>query len=855
MNPFTEVFNVPDGTGLSLSDYQLVFSGAGFWSSPGAWLCGTFLAGAIYFLVLAVFAPITWVMDFVTNPDGIASILANIGLNLSETAFKLFPPLALGTIALMILVVRLTVMPRMSKEWGGAGGNSTQSRLMGKTGFNYDSTIARGHWKNDANRSKAVDQIAAGFILLIVIVVFTSRPFMILQKILEFARDIVASITSEQGGVASPMFGVLRGITWIINFGGAIPESCVQPWSESMQSGEPDAIKECLPAEQASNMTPTPQTFILAGIALLVVYALFKFAWPFLKNATWFLAVVVWKCIYIPYIALRTLIQPFRPESRGILDDMMTIFRVILTYTAYYLGIVFLAALLPSAIMSTLSEMGAHPVIQIAVTAVAYYLLGKYVIANIRPGGELFGTTMLGTSVGYDGWGQWREKYWEDPSNRPTQIFQKIGADGVVLSPGWSKERRKKKAAKAAAEAAAEPQKVGGDPVLSAADKKVVDRATEKITVNKTTNTGKPTDVVFGNGTSEPSTAAGRPAAKPIDPATLTATAAAIAAATAGAPDHEPTPRTAHAANDPVAAATSAAATNGRAVADPVPTVSRDRSVLPSIQGRPETADRVRAAAPAADPLRSAEPGPTTPNWHPYRTPGFGSSWSDTPHHSPGQSGREQYADEIIILGQSVRFNPSLLFPSETSTHEGSIVDGEVIATENETTSHPAALPAPSPRGTLEERQQALLRNLQSAMAGTPQQNVDLTDSTPQSQRGRHSSEKAVSPNTSTGGTDTMRSAEHADDARYPNRLGFDPVDEFGTAATVTDTTTPVQSVTAGAAAERAHLEALHRAEARGEAILPRLSRAMEEQEAMFFDPREPGGVAFDRKMGFNDRI
>ncbi|MCK0441129.1 hypothetical protein MUG78_17150 [Gordonia alkaliphila] len=808
LNPIVDLFNTPDGTGLELSDYTLVFEQSAFFPNPGAWFLGTFLTGGVYYLIVTIFAPLTWLTNFITSPQGLAEILTNIGAGLLSPAFRIVSPLGLSALALMLLVFRYGIMPRREKDKK----KQDTVRYLGKTSYKWDSTVLRSDNHGSPERKKTLDALTSAFVLAMIVGVFTMHPFVVVQTLMEWSEKIVADISQEQGGVVTPMFAVLRGITWLINFGGFIPEACIDAWSSSMTSGDPDIVAQCLPADQAASMDVGVGNFVVAVLCVPVMYALFKFTWVLLRNITWFLAVVIWRGLYIPYLALKRLFMP--GDDRGILGDILPIFQTILTYFLYFLGTVFLAALLPNAILGAMSNMNWHPTLQIIILGVIYYLFARYVIPNIKPGGALFKTTMPGTAVIHsgkqiDGWGDWRQIYWEDPAARPAQLFDKAGLDGMPLSPAWASARRAEKAA---------AEKKEGTQMLSQDDIETVDTVTETVTLGSPpAATATATPVIFGDGESEPVIA---PEKSPA------------AANTAPTPGSEDLPAAAgDAVIVPAAAGALPAATASATALVPVGTNI----------GRHRNPDETPTLPAGARPIPAVARDSTDRNWKHYshsESAGFGASHTDHPNGRHLRADDTWNVDGLTVIGTTVHLN------GRTDPTQPRVIDGQVIAVSTPTAHVAASTPTPAatpPADILSRLTGPTSATSSAAPRATAPDPLDTATTW-----GAPSDSGASTTETLTFGGTTPPGQQQffgAPDARTSGPQL--PQDASGTGP----------NVMAAAAAQRAHLDAIERARAAGEPIHPVLSDNVERGTAIDFDAREPDGISFGSSAVFNDRI
>lgn len=798
INPIIELFNVTDSNGVPLSDYSLVFTDAGAITNTPAFIFGRLLAEPIYIVMLTLLAPAIWVVNFITDPSQLTRILVDIGSKISSKAFAVISPLALGTLGFMLLAFRLLILPRREAAKKGGGGPPQKQksvRVLGKTGYTFESTVMRGIGK-DA-RKKPLDQLAAALILIIVSVIFTQRPFLVLQKLLEWAQRIIADLTGQSGTVASPMMSLVRGLTWIINFGGAIPENCDRIWAAAMQSGNGEALQSCLGPEQAANMTPSFVTAFLAALALAIGWIVLKFNWAFLKQATWFLAVVVWESILIPYLALRTIFQPNRNNGRGSLDDILAIFRIIITYLCYFIGIVFLASVLPSALIGALQGIDANAIVQVAALGAVYWAFGKYVIPNIKPGATLFGTTMLGEKAPYDGWGDWREHYWENPDNRPADIFNRLGLEQFPGSPQFRELRRQRQdqQTKSGATTANRANTKGG-PVLSEADQRSVDNMREKPTIGSATSAkGRPaTKTTLGDGITAPAativSAAVTPAAVVATP---TATSAAVAHTTAA---------TTHTDGDPAATTTAA------------PVVLNGATHL--------------GGAPTTGHVDQTGPRHATNN---------------NSAHSPADNGA--LADRTIRVGDITIVSP-FLPPAPAADHATAPTYSPTPADDVAAAATDQALP-------FEDRAQRLLADHQRV---TEQRIVHVHGDAQVSDPREMSRDAAALRINRPGATSLYEAIRRWGLHNARTAAGDIPGTPSAAPATVTDTTSAPSDFVAAAATDRHHRRLIADAQAKGINLDAENDSNPPPRPSFWHDSREGDiGIRFLRRQGFGDRI
>lgn len=335
-------FAAVDTDGVKVTAYRLHWSNSFLGVNMPGFL--TDLAFAIYVLIAS---PAVWLLGLLFDPDWWLGPLAKLYDELTAPLYAVVPPMLFAAAMMSLMLAGLLFVKSETDTFG----------------------------------SLAINRIAAGFGMMILIGVIAANPMRLLIKVMTFSSDLIRSVLSK-GPNAASMKSVLvdsaiRTPAQMTNYGQALSDACSTEWSMAQANGRALEAGQCYAAgsdaADASTVIGTTGMVFVVGLPLLLFAGLT--AWKFFLHMT--------------LCALTLLTAPWQigaaiPKRRGFVIVSGIVARF-LAHLIVAVMIAWLAALLPT-LTSELTvsiasrgeaEAGAALVLQALGFAVSWLLILK----------------------------------------------------------------------------------------------------------------------------------------------------------------------------------------------------------------------------------------------------------------------------------------------------------------------------------------------------------------------------------------------------------------------------------------------------------------------------------------------
>ncbi|KMV17660.1 hypothetical protein ACT17_15440 [Mycolicibacterium conceptionense] len=251
MASFLDLFTAKDSDGASAASYKVHFSGSS-WSNQDSWVFG--MATALIYTIFKVIAVIAnSLLGFVLSSGSWLQPLSDFYQKVTQPFFDVVPPWAIACLGAAIVAVSV---------WRSKP-KSTSGELFA---------------------SESLNRIGTAFALMLVVVVMTHDPFLLVNKVLEFANGFSVSLAAKVTGSANDttitagqalVDNSIRTPTLALNYGQELSDTCKAAWSQAMISG--NELTEASGCFNKGQNDAGPDTVITA-IVMLIFPAIPMFA-------------------------------------------------------------------------------------------------------------------------------------------------------------------------------------------------------------------------------------------------------------------------------------------------------------------------------------------------------------------------------------------------------------------------------------------------------------------------------------------------------------------------------------------------------------------------------------------------
>lgn len=376
-NPILDWLDIKDSSGAALSQYRLMLDPP-FYSMLSN-ICGV-IAEFCYALFLLATTVATALLQIIVQPRIWLEPLEHAYMTVTEPIYRFAPPQLIVIAAFAILVFQVYVI-RSGPAPAATRQNKTPT-LMDQW-IPSNTQIARAQW----------DRLIAGGVLMLVVMALASNPFTPMRKLLECIVGF-GEMLSPTGGTGSAAgyqgasaLGLIRTVTFLINYRDTLDSECAQQWAWSINSGAGNPT--CLTASQVAATRPDVWTAILAAAALPVGWYLLKFAGMALKRFLNYATLAVAYTLGTAYVAAVTV------GRRRPYDPLITTASHAGTNLVMAAVVTFIVVVIPSAIFGLINGImsliphtssglinGSVAAAQVAAVTGAYYgatkILARY---------------------------------------------------------------------------------------------------------------------------------------------------------------------------------------------------------------------------------------------------------------------------------------------------------------------------------------------------------------------------------------------------------------------------------------------------------------------------------------------
>lgn len=399
------IFQLLDMFGVDYANYRLVWD---FNFSPTSTVLTTIIE--IFWIIAMLIGMVgQWLIGTLGSDGLLVGNGIKLGTELFDTINKYVPIIYIIAFLLIILIIRVMFFNKTDIN------NTAKSDYM----FGIQGSDVIKTFTDTTTMKQKFNNIVAGFGLSVIVLIILKYPMWILEKFIGLTEEFARSMSGVGGEGAIGGENSLMVSTWLVNFNDTLNSAEMESWVGVMNKTVPvDSFKAMVsPGIHDVMAHPGGMLVINAFVMILFCAALLYFNYTIFAKASFYFLGAVWYSIMFPYMLLKNIVKP--TEVKKIYETVREQFLRLLTCCVYFLILIFIADVVPVFLLHLGTVMGgdsgAGAIIGLGMTALASFLIARYVIPEIKPGGNVLGLPILGNSLPAYSWSSWKDNLVANP--------------------------------------------------------------------------------------------------------------------------------------------------------------------------------------------------------------------------------------------------------------------------------------------------------------------------------------------------------------------------------------------------------------------------------------------------------